>query len=259
MNGRAQQNSRRPEILYGINTVREAIGLRPMEYVIIAQGHHSPRVEEIVRACREHGVAVRLSPRQALDRMAAGGHHQNVAAVCSAKGYDDLESVASEAQYALLVVLDGVEDPANLGAVIRTAVAAGATGAVIPERRAAGLSAAVARTASGALEHLKIARTGNLTRALLDLKKKNVWIYGFAASAETSYLELDYCAPCALVFGGEGRGLHRLVAEACDRLARVPLYGPVESLNISAASAVVLYEAARQRELRRVMDNRGAG
>lgn len=238
------QNS---ETLYGINTVREAIEQRAMEYVLIAQGAHTPRIEEIMRACREHGVPVRLVPHQALDRMAAGAHHQNVAAVCAAKRYDDLESIIAPEPRPLLVTLDGVEDPANLGAVVRTAVAAGASGAIIPERRAAGLSAAVARSASGALEHLKVVRVTNLTRALLDLKRKEIWVYGFEAGAEKSYLDLDYSLPCALVFGGEGRGLHRLVREACDQLAHIPLYGPIESLNISAAAAVALYEAARQR------------
>lgn len=247
MNSGSQKNNRRPDVLYGINPVREAVGVRPMEYVLIAQGHHSPRIDEIVQLCRDRGVPVRLAPHQALERMAGGAHHQNVAAVCSAKGYDELETLLDGVEQPLLVVLDGVEDPANLGAVIRTAVAAGANGALIPERRAAGLSGAVARSASGALEHLKIARATNLTRSLLDLKKKNVWIYGFEARAEASYLDLDYRTSCALVFGGEGRGLHRLVREACDQVARVPIYGPVESLNISAAAAVVLYEAARQR------------
>jgi 23S rRNA (guanosine2251-2'-O)-methyltransferase len=118
---------------------------------------------------------------------------------------------------------------------------------VIPERRAAGLSPAVARAAAGALEHMRIARVTNLVRALVDLKQHNVWVYGFEASAPRSYLHLDYTVACALVLGGEGRGLHRLVREACDEVGHIPLYGPVQSLNVSAASAVVLYEAVRQR------------
>ncbi len=150
----------------------------------------------------------------------------------------------------LLLVLDGVEDPANLGAVARTAVAAGVTGIVIPERRAAGLSPAVARAAAGALEHVKIARVTNLTRAIIEIKRRQVWVYGFEAKAEKSYLDLDYLLPCALVFGGEGHGLHRLVREACDQIVAIPIYGQVESLNVSVAAAVVLYEAARQRHAR---------
>jgi 23S rRNA (guanosine2251-2'-O)-methyltransferase len=143
--------------------------------------------------------------------------------------------------------LDGVEDPGNLGAIVRTAVAAGSDGLIIPARRAAGLSPGVARAAAGALEHLKVARVANLARALVDLKKQNVWVYGFEPQAPKTYLALDYRAGCVLVLGGEGRGLHRLVRAACDELGCIPLHGPVESLNVSAAAAILLYEAARQR------------
>ncbi|MDE3180457.1 MAG: 23S rRNA (guanosine(2251)-2'-O)-methyltransferase RlmB [Acidobacteriota bacterium] len=235
------------ETLYGIHTVKEALRSRPIDYVVAAEGGHGPRVEEILQLCREKGIPLRFAPRPALDRMAEHGHHQNVIAVCAAKNYDDLEAFTAPEGSILLIALDEVEDPANLGAVLRTAVAAGAHGAIIPERRAAGLSAATARSASGALEHLKVARVTNLTRALLGLKKKDVWVYGFEAGAPKSYLDLDYSGPCALVLGGEGHGLRRLVREACDELASIPLHGPVESLNVSAAAAVVLYEAARQR------------
>jgi 23S rRNA (guanosine2251-2'-O)-methyltransferase len=250
-----------PDALYGINAVREAVGVRPMEYVLVAEGQHGQRVQEIINACRAAGVPLRFAPRAALDRAAGTTQHQNVVAVCSAKAYDDLESLLpastggvlkgppspSIGAPPLLVVLDGVEDPANLGAVVRTAVAAGSSGVVIPERRAAGLSPAVARAAAGALEHLRVARVTNLVRTLVDLKERNIWVYGFEAQAEISYLDLDYSAACALVLGGEGRGLHRLVREACDQLACIPLHGPVQSLNISVAAGIVLYEAARQR------------
>lgn len=239
---RAQSDS-----LYGINTVREAIGVRPVEYVLVAEGHHGPRVQEIINACRANGISLRFAPVMALERAAGTAQHQNVVAVCSAKTYDDLEAIVTAAERPLVIVLDGVEDPANLGAVVRTATASGAHGVVIPERRAAGLSPAVARAAAGALEHMKVARVTNLVRALVDLKQHQVWVYGFEASVPKSYLDLDYTVPCALVLGGEGRGLHRLVREACDEMGRIPLYGPVQSLNVSVASAVVLYEAARQR------------
>lgn len=242
-----QRESR--ETLYGIHTVREAIGARAIEYVVVAEGRHGPRVEEVIGLCRSKGISLRFAPRHALDRITENAHHQNVAAICSARAYDDLEVLTDVSGPPLLVALDEVEDPANLGAVMRTAVAAGAHGAIIPERRAAGLSAAAARAASGALEHLKVSRVTNLTRALLDLKKKNVWVYGFEAGIAKSYLDLDYTGPCVLAFGGEGRGLRRLVRETCDDLASIPLLGPVESLNISVAAAIVLYEAARQRSL----------
>jgi 23S rRNA (guanosine2251-2'-O)-methyltransferase len=244
---RQEHTHRGQEALYGINSVREAIGSRPIEYVLVTEGRRGPRVEEIIQECRRRGLPLHFAPRQALDRMAGDARHQDVMAVCSQKRYDDLKEILSCPAPVLLVALDGVEDPANLGAVIRTAVAAGATGAMIPERRAAGLTAAAARSAAGALEHLKVARVTNLARELVNLKNKEIWVYGFEAEAAKSYLDLDYSAPCTLVFGGEGQGLRRLVRESCDALAQIPLYGAVESLNVSVAAAVVLYEAARQR------------
>lgn len=239
------------ETLYGIHTVKEALDARPIEYVLVAEGHHGPRVEELMRLARARGISLRFAPRTALDRMTGGAHHQNVAAVCAARSYDDAESLLECEGPPLLIALDEVEDPANLGAVIRTAVAAGAHGAVIPERRAAGLSSAVARAASGALEHLKVARVPNLVRALDHFKKAGVWVFGFEARAQRSYLDLDYTGPCLVVMGGEGTGLRRLVRDTCDALASIPLAGPVDSLNVSVAAAVVLYEAARQRSLKK--------
>jgi 23S rRNA (guanosine2251-2'-O)-methyltransferase len=236
--------------LYGINAVKEAIGARPVDYVLVTQGQRNPRVGEIINLCHAAGVQVRYAPRQALDRAAETAQHQDVVAICAAKKYDEIETIIASTERPLIVVLDGVEDPGNLGAIVRTSVGAGAAGIVIPERRAAGLSAAVARAASGALEHARIARVTNLVRTLVELKKQNIWVYGFEAQATKSYLELDYTSACAVVLGGEGRGLHRLAREACDELAHIPLAGPVESLNVSVAAGVVLYEAARQRGLR---------
>jgi 23S rRNA (guanosine2251-2'-O)-methyltransferase len=236
------------DTVYGINAVGEAVRAGRAEYVMIAQGQHSLRVQGIIDGCRKAGVSVRFAPRAALDRAAGTTHHQDIVAVCPARRYDDLDALLHIRENPLLVALDGVEDPRNLGAVVRTAVGAGADGLVIPERRAAGLSSTVAHAAAGALEHLKVARVTNLTRSLLELKEHGVWVYGFEAAAPKSYLELDYSGSCALVLGGEGRGLHRLVREACDLVAQIPLYGPVQSLNVSVAAAVVLYEAARQRQ-----------
>ena len=240
----------RLEVIYGIHAVREAVESRSIDYVMVAEGQHNPRLQGLIDACRASGIALRFSPRPALDRAAGTPQHQNVVAVCAAKTYDDLSATVTAASPPLVVALDGVEDPANLGAIIRTVVAAGAGGVVIPERRAAGLSPAVARSAAGALEHTKVARVPNLVRALMDLKEQGVWVYGFEAAASKSYTELDYSAGCALVLGGEGRGLHRLVREACDQLAHIPLRGPISSLNVSVAAGVVLYEVVRQRSLR---------
>jgi len=242
-----QRGNERLEVVYGIHAVREAVGTRPVDYVLITQGFHNPRLQEIVDACRAAGIALRFSPRPAVERTAGTTQHQNVVAVCTPKAYDDLSAIVAVAERPLLVALDGVEDPANLGAIIRTVVAVGASGVLIPERRAAGLSPAVARAAAGALEHAKVARVPNLVRALMDLKEENVWVYGFEAEASKSYRDLDYARGCAVVLGGEGKGLHRLVREACDQLARIPLRGPISSLNVSVAAGVVLYEALRQR------------
>jgi len=242
-----RESSERLDVVYGIHAVREAVGTRPVDYVMIAQGQHNPRLQEVIDACRASGIALRFSPRPALERTAGTPQHQNIVAVCAPKAYDDLSSTLAGSGPPLLVALDGVEDPANLGAIIRTVVAAGARGVVIPERRAAGLSPAVARAAAGALEHTKVARVPNLVRALVDLKERDVWVYGFEAGAPRAYTELDYSSPCVLVLGSEGKGLHRLVREACDQLAHIPLRGPVSSLNVSVAAGVVLYEAVRQR------------
>ncbi len=237
----------RLDVVYGIHAVKEAVRTRPVDYVLLTQGHTNPRVQEIIDACRAAGISLRFAPRPALERAAGTTQHQNVVAVCAPKSYDTLESLLDGSPQSLLVALDGVEDPANLGAIIRTAVASGAAGVVIPERRAAGLSPAVARASAGALERAKVARVTNLVRALVDLKERNVWVFGFEAQAQKSYLDLDYTRACVVVLGGEGSGLHRLVREACDELAHIPLLGPVPSLNVSVAAGVVLYEALRQR------------
>ncbi len=242
-----RESDERPDVVYGIHSVREAVRTRPVDFVMITQGYHNPRIQEIVDACRAGGVSLRFSPRQAVERAAGTAQHQNVVAVCAPKAYDDIGELVGQAERPLLVALDGVEDPANLGAIIRTVVGAGARGIIIPERRAAGLSPAVARAAAGALEHAKVARVPNLVRALMDLKSQNLWVYGFEADAPKLYTQLDYSQGCVLVLGGEGRGLHRLVCETCDERAQIPMRGPVSSLNVSVAAGVVLYEAARQR------------
>jgi len=242
-----QEDNERSEVVYGIHSVREAVGTRPVEFVMITQGYHNPRLQEIVDACRTAGISLRFSPRVAVERAAGTPQHQNVVAVCAPRAYDDISDLLAQAERPLLVALDGVEDPANLGAIVRTVVGAGARGIIIPERRAAGLSPAVARAAAGALEHVKVARVTNLVRTLVDLKSHNLWVYGFEADAPKAYTQLDYTQGCVLVLGGEGKGLHRLVREACDERANIPLHGPVSSLNVSVAAGVVLYEAVRQR------------
>lgn len=242
-----QPASDSPDVLYGINAVKEALGSRPFDHVLVREGASGKRLQDVLNQCRSRGIPVRFAPRPALERLAQSSHHQDVVAVCSSRAYQDLDTLVGCQSPGLLLVLDGVEDPANLGAIVRTSVGAGANGVVIAERRAAGLSPAVARTAAGALEHARVARVKNLVRALAEIKDRGLWVYGFEAGAKKSYLDLDYKLPCALVMGGEGHGLHRLVREACDHLARIPLRGQVESLNVSVATGIVLYEALRQR------------
>ncbi len=206
------------------------------------------RCAEIVDLCRKAGIAVRHAPRQALDRMASGAVHQGVIATLAAKAYVEIEDVLDRlARPGLVVVLDGVEDPHNLGAIIRTAHAAGADVVVIPERRAAGLTPAAAKAAAGAVEYLPVARVTNIARTIEMLKERNYWVVGLDERAEKTFREIDYRGGCALVLGAEGHGLHQLVRQKCDFLASIPVSGPLGSLNVSVAAGIVLFEAARQR------------
>lgn len=235
--------------LIGIHSVREALAAgRPLERVIVAQGRHGDRIAEIVELARRRGVPVRFEDRDRLDRLAESRHHQGVVGFGAAKAALAIEELLARARRpGLLVLLDGVEDPRNLGAIIRTALAAGADGLVIPERRAAGLTDTVSQTAAGALEYLPVARVKNLARALEALKAANYWLVGLDERAEKSYTEIDYRTPVGLVLGGEGAGLHELTRKHCDWLVRIPTVGPVRSLNASVAAAVALFEAVRQR------------
>jgi 23S rRNA (guanosine2251-2'-O)-methyltransferase len=189
--------------------------------------------------------------RPEIDRIARTNSHQGVIAVTSSKQYGDVQDILAgrKGRYSLVVVLDGIEDPHNLGAILRTSDAAGADGVVIPERRAAGVTPAVAKVSAGASEHLPIARVTNIARTLEELKENNVWTVGLDERASQSYESLDYKMDCALVLGAEGKGLHDLVRKRCDFLVSIPMLGKVPSLNVSVAAAVVLYEIVRQRRL----------
>src|SRR5579864_398836 len=240
--------------IYGINAVAEALKSRgrTFAWVGVAKERHDLRLKHVVDECRRQGVAVRFVARDELDHMAGNNAHQGVVAVTSAKQYNDLEDVvaAKRGQYSLMVVLDGVEDPHNLGAILRTADAAGADGVVIPERRAVGVTAIVTKTSAGASEHLPIAKVTNIARTLEELKDRNVWTVGLDERGTKTYDELDYNMDCALVLGAEGKGLHDLVKKKCDFLVSIPMLGKVPSLNVSVAAAVVLYEIVRQRRSR---------
>lgn len=232
-------------LLIGMHPVREALKAgRSIDRVLIAQGAGGARVQEIVDLCRERGIPVRFEQRSALDRAANGETHQGVVAFGAASRYVDLADIAENTR--LLVVLDGVEDPHNLGAVVRTANAAGAAAVIIPERRAAGLTETVAKAAAGALEYVPVVRVGNVTRSLEELKKRGFWIYGLDERGSEAYDKVDYATPTVLVLGGEGKGLHQLVRTHCDVLVRIPMAGTIPSLNVSVAAGIVLFEWKRR-------------
>ena len=215
-----------------------------MDRILIARGAGGTRLQEIIGLARERSVPLRFEPREALDRVSSGATHQGVVAVGAAHSYEQLDQVLAGAR--LLVVLDGVEDPHNLGAIVRTAHAAGADAVVVPERRAAGLTETVAKAAAGALEYLPVVRVGNLNQTLEDLKRRGFWIYGLDERGGQLYTEAQYAAPAVFVLGGEARGLHELVKKHCDALVRIPMAGAIASLNVSVAAGVVLFEWRRR-------------
>jgi len=241
------------ECITGIHAVREALeGGRAFERIVIAKGRQDSRVEEIVQLARGRQIPVRFEERAQVDRTANSKDHQGVVALVAASQAATLEDILARAngsrgQIGLVVLLDGVEDPHNLGAIIRTALAAGAHGIVIPERRAAGLTDTVARASAGALAHLPVAKVTNLVRAMEELKQAGYWLVGLDERGDKSYTDVDYTSPTAVVLGGEGKGMHELTRKRCDFVVSLPTVGPVKSLNVSVAAAVVLFEARRQR------------
>jgi len=238
-------------LIYGINPVSEALKARgrALEWVGVTKERHDLRLQRIVEDCRKQGVAVRFLTRQEIERMTHDHGHQGVLAVTSAKRYNDVDDLLAEkkGRHSLIVVLDGVEDPHNLGAILRTADAAGADGVVIPERRAVGVTGTVAKASAGASQHLPIAKVTNISRTLEELKAKNLWTVGLDERATQTYDSLDYKMDCAVVLGAEGKGMHDLVRKKCDFLISIPMLGKVPSLNVSVAAAIVLYEIVRQR------------
>jgi 23S rRNA (guanosine2251-2'-O)-methyltransferase len=232
-------------VLSGIHPVTEALRAgRPLERVLVAQGAGGARVQAIIDLARQSDVPLRFEPRSALDRLAGSAAHQGVVALGAAKKYAELESISKSS---VVVVLDGVEDPHNLGAIIRTAHAAGAAAVVIPERRAASITDVVAKAAAGALEHLPVVRVTNVNRTLEELKERAYWIYGLDERGSEEYDKVQYSHPAALVFGAEGKGLHEQVRRHCDVLVRIPMAGKISSLNVSVAAGIVLFDWKRRR------------
>ncbi len=239
-------------LLYGLHPVEEVIrsGNRQLEYVVISRQRQDIRLKRIADACQAAGIPVRSEPKEQLTKLARTEAHQGVVAVVAERGYCSLEELAQPAGHDLfLLALDGVEDPHNLGALLRTANGAGVDGVVLPERRAVGVNATVVKTSAGAAEYVRIARVTNLVRALEELKRQNVWCVGLDERGSANYDRFDYRCNFVLVLGGEGSGLHELTRRTCDHLLRIPMAGQVSSLNVSVAGAVVMYEAARQRRM----------
>ncbi len=244
------------DVLYGLHPVEEALraGVRTVDHVSVArerEARRDPRLEALLELCQERGVRVHRETREQLQRHTKTDAHQGVVAFLKERAFLALEDLLGAAAGAsgrrFLLALDGVEDPHNLGALLRSADGAGVDGVMLPERRSAPLSAVVAKSSAGASEHVRIARVTNLTRALETAKKAGFWIVGLDERGTPDYTDFNFRQDCCLVLGSEGSGLHELVKRTCDYLLRIPMAGQVSSLNVSVAGAVVMYEAMRQR------------
>jgi 23S rRNA (guanosine2251-2'-O)-methyltransferase len=244
------------EVLYGVHPVAEALkaGRRRFDHVLVASERNDDRLARLIADCRQAGVRVRQESRDQLTQLAGTTAHQGVVAMVRPQElltiedlFAPLATASAKSRARLLLALDGVEDPQNLGALLRVADGAGVDGIILTERRSAPLSPVAVKASAGATEHLRIARVVNLVRALEELKQQNLWVIGLDERGTTDYDQFDLTGDCVLVLGREGAGLHDLVRRTCDHLLRIPMVGGVSSLNVSAAGAVVLYEAARQR------------
>jgi 23S rRNA (guanosine2251-2'-O)-methyltransferase len=245
-------------IIYGINPVLEALRAGRVKELRVAD-RAGGRLAEVMNLARDRGVPTRRVPADALERAARRGAHQGVVAeVEETQTYTVDELVRGAAGTPLLVVLDSIEDPQNVGAILRTADAAGVDGVIRQSRRAAALDGAAAKASAGAVAHVRIAEVVNIARSIEELKEAGVWTIGLDGGAPVSYDAIDYTAPTAIVLGAEGSGLRRLVRERCDRLAAIPMHGHVESLNVSVAAGVTLFEAVRQRRSRVTYGRDGA-
>ena len=248
------ERSNKSDLVYGPNAVLEALraGKRPIETITILESARPDRMKALLDLARQKGVPVHRVPRFDIGDV----RHQGVVARIAAARYadaddllDQLESRIATTDPPLALGLDGIEDPRNMGSILRTAECAGVHGVFIAERRAVGLTSVVAKVAAGALEYVPVARVTNLVRLIEQLKERNIWVVGAAGDAKEMYTDWDWKLPAAVFLGSEGNGLHRLVREHCDTLVRIPVAGKLESLNVSVAAGVLLYEARRQRLL----------
>lgn len=255
-----QQEISKSEILFGRNPVMEALkARRPLEKIFILYGAHGGSIGKIRYLAKQFGVPCVEVGRKKFEELVgdlntgpAGAAAQGVAALAGSKQYGDVEDILAVAvqrgEPAFVLVLDEIEDPQNLGALIRTAECAGVHGVIIPKHRAATVSATVDKTSAGASQHISVARVTNIASCLGELREQGLWIVGAAPEGNRIFTEIDYTVPVALVVGSEGRGIRKLVKEKCDFLVKVPLFGNIESLNASVAGALLMYEVVRKRK-----------
>jgi 23S rRNA (guanosine2251-2'-O)-methyltransferase len=236
--------------MYGIHAVEEALrsDASRIERICVQRGQRNPRIQELVDLSRDKHVQISFEDKSWLDRKAEGQRHQGILCYVSEIPTLTVEDLLEQAgSPGLILILDGIEDPRNLGAILRSAEVSGADGVILPQRRTAGLSATAVKSSAGAATHVKVARTGNTVAAIDLLKKSGYWILGLASEAGKPLWEADFSVPTALVLGNEGSGLHRLVKERCDLLFSIPVRGRISSHNVSVAAGISLYEVLRQR------------
>ena len=234
----------------GRNAVHEALKSgRSLDHVLVAKGERSGSIRPLLAACRERGIPVKEVDSRKLDQL-CGPHHQGIAAVAACKEYAELEDLFAAAERSgeppFFVICDGIEDPHNLGAILRSAEAAGVHGVIVPKRHGAGLTSAVYKASAGAVEYVPVARVANITQTIRDIQKRGVWVYGLDMDGET-WCTADLRGAAALVVGSEGKGISRLVKDTCDHLVSLPMSGRIGSLNASVACGILLYEGLRQR------------
>lgn len=242
-------------LIYGINPLLEALrsGGRRFNKVYLLKGRRDKDIDEIVLLAKRLGAAIYYEPREILDRIAPHKRHQGVAGIVSPKEYatieDILDAARSRNEVPFIFIIDGIEDPRNLGAIVRSAEGAGVHGIIIPERRSVGITDLVSKASAGAIEYMPVARVVNIVKAIDLLKNNGLLVLGLDAKAKDSYLDLDYSVPIAAVIGNEGSGIRRLTLERCDDLVSIPLKGKVSSLNISVAASIFAFEVLRQRRM----------
>lgn len=240
------------EVIYGVNPLKEALisGGEGLTRIVIARGRSGAAVSEIRTLAAQQGIPVELRERPFLDNLTGHASHQGVLGICKAYQYQDLDAVIANRHpscpYDLVLILDGILDPHNLGALIRTACCFGANGVLLPEHHAASVTGTVIKTSAGAARHLPVARVANLARALDELKARGFWIFGADARADQSVSDPDYEGAVGLVMGGEGKGIRPLIRKKCDFLISIPMLGKIDSLNVSVSAGIIMHEIRRK-------------